>query len=91
MVELIEMLNECSRLFYIGDDSKAWLSFSKLIELIQEELANDALNLNKKNVLITFVNQLPEVEDLKRQGNYTFIGDMFLLMARKLAGNKELN
>jgi hypothetical protein len=76
MSEILELLGNCSKFFYLGLDSEAWLCFSRLVEVIQSKLVSDTLNDEAQQELMTFVVQLDQIEKLKKEKNFTVIADI---------------
>lgn len=91
MKYLLEVLKETYSNFYIGKDEEAWLSFSSLMEIMQEKLSDPLLDENFKRGLLTFIKRFEEIEKLKQELNYTQVADILLETEETLSRYKEFN
>lgn len=91
MNEIIGLIQKSYKLFYLGNDEKAWLHFSQLIEKIEKKLLNKENDRDLNVFLVEFIGKFELIELYKNQQNITLLADLLLDIEYKLIRFKELN
>jgi hypothetical protein len=91
MNELLKVVMDTYKAFYLGRDTEGWKAFSTLITLIQDKIENDQTDPAAVAMLTEFITHFDTITDLRKEGNYTLIADLFYDLHLQLTSSKGLN